>query len=151
MRRWDVMRFGGWLALASTAVALAACSGGGATLPPAICSFAKVLSTPEYLVYPAPGSTGIPDNVQTIVLARFTAKVTLIPATGTPIVSTSPTPVPSPLPSPNAAQQHPAGAAFSVPPLAAATTYQVWTQDVTVATPCEAVTAPALLGSFTTQ
>lgn len=146
------MRFSGWSALALVAVALAACSGGGATTPPgAICNVPAILSAPEYLVYPAPGSTKIPDNVQTIVLSRFTAKVTLIPPAGTPVVTTSPTPVPSPIPSPNAAQQHPAGAAFSVSPLAAATTYQVWAQDVTVATPCVAVTAPTLLGSFTTQ
>ena len=146
------MRLNGWFSLALVAGALTACSGGGATFPPsAICNVAATLSGPEYLVYPAPGSTGIPDNVQTIVLSRYTGTVTLIPSPGSAVVSTSPTAVPTPVPSPNATQQHPAGAAFSVPPLAPATTYQVWTQDVTVATPCAAVTSPALLGSFTTQ
>ncbi|MBV8299015.1 MAG: hypothetical protein JO083_05685 [Candidatus Eremiobacteraeota bacterium] len=147
------MRFSGWSALALVALALAACSGGGATtFPPAvICNVPAFLGEPEYLIYPAPGSTGIPDNVQTVVLSRFTGKVTLIPATGTPVVSTSPTPVPSPIPAPNAAQQHTAGAAFSVAPLAPAMTYQVWAQDVYVPAPCAAVTAPTLLGSFTTQ
>jgi hypothetical protein len=103
------------------------------------------------LVYPAPSATGIPDNVQTIVLSRVTGKVTLIPPTGTPVVSTSLTPLLSPIPSPNAMQQHPAGAAYSVPPLAPATTYQVWAQDVVVGTPCATPTSPTLLGSFTTQ
>lgn len=132
---------------------LAACGGAG-TAGGTVCPLSAPAAIPflpqEYLVYPAPGSTGIPDNVQTIVVSRSTSKLTLIPAGATPVVTTTQAAVPSPLPSPNA-PQHGAAAAFSVPALAASTTYQVWAQDGLFATPCGGPGVPFAIGSFTMQ
>jgi hypothetical protein len=143
------MRFIGWSFISAVAIALTACGGGGTTQ--FIGSpWPAIAIAQQFLVYPAPGSTGIPDDVKTIVLLRSTSTVTLIPSSGPPMVTTTAVPIPSPLPSPNASAQHPAGAAYSVPPLAAATTYQVWTQDGGFSPNCPPL-GPFMLGSFTTQ
>jgi hypothetical protein len=141
------------LGVAALALAFTACGGGGATTAdfkghacPAVFTIAQ-----EFLIYPAPGSTGIPDSPPAIVVARPTSELVLQPAIGSPIVTSSPAAVPSPLPSPNA--QHPGitvYSGFAVPPLTPATTYTVTGHDISTDPSCPG-DYPQLLGSFTTQ
>jgi hypothetical protein len=99
------------------------------------------------LIYPAPGSTAIPDSPNVIVVEPKGLGVELQPPTGPIVLASMPTAVPSPIPSPNASPFGPGLGAFSVPPLAAATTYTVSTAPAGV----ECNPAPQTLGSFTTQ
>jgi hypothetical protein len=100
------------------------------------------------LVYPAPGSTGIPDDIGSVVIAGGAYSVSLQPATGPAVVSTTVVPVPSPMPSPSVAI--PPGTyaqAIAFPTLAQKTTYVVTSTEHSA---CGFVDS-RVLGSFTTQ
>jgi hypothetical protein len=130
----------------ATAV-LVACNGrSSAPIDQFGCPIDSVL---EQLIYPAPGSTGIPDAVSPIVLGSPIATVTLQPPRGSPIVATA---VPNPIPSPNAAPRTSPISAYVVPTLAAATTYTVIAQAPPPGPIGGCPAQPAqTLGSFTTQ
>jgi hypothetical protein len=87
------------------------------------------LTTALVVVYPINGATSVPDSPQSIVFAQYPnvvlsgLKLVLTPPSGPPILAI-PGSAPSPLPTPNTPP--PAGTTlvgFSVPTLAAATTY----------------------------
>jgi len=135
------------ICIGALSVFFTACAGGGATsqLQPTICPQIIILKT---LVYPAPGSTNIPDAIGSVVISGAGTQITLQP-TGSgqsPIVVATTSPVPSPLPTPNAPPKGPL-VAFPVGMLAPASTYSA-VQDGTG--PCPEA-APAIVGSFTTQ
>lgn len=134
--------------IGALSVNLAACAGGGATsqLQPTICPQIIILKT---LVYPAPGSTNIPDALGSVVISGAGTQITLQPMGSgqPPIVVATTGPVPSPLPSPNAPPKGPL-VAFPVGTLAPASTYSVTVQDGTG--PCPEA-QPTIIGSFTTQ
>jgi hypothetical protein len=140
---WRMLSF----CIGALTVFLAACTGGGenADLQPTICPQFVALKT---LVYPAPGSTKIPDALGSVVISGPSTQLSLQPSTAgqAPIVVATTGPVPSPLPSPNAP---PASGtiAFPVGTLAPATTYSVTVQDGTG--PCPEA-QPVNIGSFTT-
>ena len=136
---------GSMLAMVCAAALTAACNTGRPLSDPHVCN---ALVVQDQLIYPAPGSTAIPDALNVIVVAPQVAFVELQPASGATVFAVAPTAVPSPLPSPNAPGQFSAAArvAFSVPPLAAATTYTVIAEPFSG--PCG---FPQTLGSFTTQ
>jgi hypothetical protein len=100
-----------------------------------------------FLIYPAPGSTGIPDAIGPLVIGGGASKIVLHPATGPDVVSTTVVPVPSPIPSPNVSAPGSYAQALSVPPLAPATTYLVTSTQITACGTPDTQT----LGSFTTQ
>ena len=137
---------GPMLALMCAAVLTAACNTGrsvyGNIFPcPAIAAV-------QYrLIYPAPGSTAIPDAPNVIVVEPKGFAVELQPSTGTTVFASVPTAIPTPIPSPNASPLGTTLGAFSVPPLAAATTYTVSTAPSGV----ECIPPSQTLGSFTTQ
>lgn len=136
------------ICIGALSVFLAACTGGGANadLQPTICPQIIVLKT---LVYPAPGSTNVPDALGSVVISGAGTQITLQPASSAqaPIVVETTGPVPSPLPSPNAQPKGPL-VAFPVGTLAPASTYYVVVQDGTG--PCPEA-QPTNVGSFTTQ
>ncbi len=102
---------------------LAACGGGGATTgTQKNCPQSIIVDS---LVYPAPGSTGIPDATQVVFVSGAVNQVTLRPTLGPTTVTTLQISVPSPLPLPNAARALEGETAFALPTLAAATTYTV--------------------------
>ena len=100
-----------------------------------------------FLIYPKPGSTGIPDAPGQLVIAGYANKVVLQPAAGPPVISTTLVPVPSPLPSPSVSAPGYYAHALAVPTLAPATTYLVTSSEPGA---CGG-TDTATLGSFTTQ
>jgi hypothetical protein len=133
-------------ATATAALALlAACQAGPASSGGPICPQSIVINS---LVYPAPGSTGIPDAVNVLVVGGVVHSLTLQPNAGAAIVTVTPTAIPNPIPSPNSTPLF-ATAAFTVPVLAAATTYTV-TANAPAAGPCPGQ-QPQALGAFTTQ
>jgi hypothetical protein len=127
---------------------LVACGGGGTTIGQGHpCP--QIVAT-NFLVYPAPGSTGIPDAAHVVVVIGPIDQVTLRPAVGPPIVTTSQISVPSPIPSPNAENGLSPERAFALPTLGASTTYTVISELTTRDPPCP-FGAPQTIGSFTTQ
>lgn len=130
-------------ALAAAALALAGCN--GSTAQPNPCATIPGSGTqpvlPE-LIYPMPGSTGVPDGNFTAVVAYARGTVTI--GTTTLAATAAPSPVPSPYttPLPNAAVL----TGFPVGSLSAQTTYSI--VDAVGTSQCpDNVT----LGSFTTQ
>ena len=143
------MRFAKTLALCAGSIGvLAACGGGGTTVgeqrpcPQVIAS--------NFLVYPAPGSSGIPATTHVVVVIGPIDQVTLRPAVGPLIVTTSQISVPSPIPSPNAQTGGGPEKAFALPTLGNSTAYTVIT-ELTTRDPACPWGAPQLIGSFTTQ
>lgn len=128
----------------------AGCGGGAAPqhFPcPAGIPGSNIVPAPPDLVYPAPGSSGIPDGNFTAVVAYGVQPPGKLEISGAAVVYagawTSP---PSPLPSPSASAP-PSDAFFGapVPQLSAKTLYTVLYQ---VPGPCN---SPQQLGTFTTQ
>jgi hypothetical protein len=144
------MRFVGILIVSAAAVMLLTSCAGSTTAPIGSGVNCPQVIVTKSLVYPAPGSTGIPDSIASVVVAGPIGKVTLQPSVGLPVVSTSMVPVPSPIPSPNAAPVNPPTTAFAVPPLTASTTYAVIVQDTAALAACPEG-GPQAVGSFTTQ
>jgi hypothetical protein len=102
-----------------------------ACVKPVIAACTAVPFVPFQDVYPIDGATSVPDSPQSIVVAQILnpaisgLQLVLTPPSGPAIVA-NPGPAPSPLPTPFASP--PAGApliGFSVPALAAGTTYQI--------------------------
>ena len=126
---------------------LAACGGGTAISQGHPCPQVVVA---DFLVYPAPGSTGVPDAAQVVVVSGLVDQVTLRPMVGPLLVTTSQVSVPSPIPSPNADNGSSAKKAFAVPTLLSSTTYTV-IAELTTRDPACPFGAPQTIGSFTTQ
>jgi hypothetical protein len=112
------------------------------------------------LVYPIDLATAVPDSPASIVFEQTdptavlnSARLVLMPPSGPAVISGPAGPAPSPLPTPNASPA--AGATlvgFTVPALAAATTYLVSFQGTVTQTGLCAGTFPiGGTGSFTTQ
>jgi hypothetical protein len=143
------VKFAKTLALCAVFIGmLAACGGGGTTVGQGHpCP--QIVAT-DFLVYPAPGSTGIPDATHVVVVIGPVDQITLRPMVGPPIVTTSQVSVPSPIPSPNAENGSSPEKAFSVPTLSASTTYTV-ISELTTRDPICPFGAPQTIGSFTTQ
>ena len=139
------MKLAGSLLAALGAAALTAACNTGRQLPQFQCP--AVTAVQYRLIYPAPGSTAIPDALNLIVVEPNAAGARLFPPSGGFVPAIMPTAVPNPLPSPNAAPADPAMVAFSVAPLAAATTYTVLVGSFGV--DCDA--GGQTVGSFTTQ
>ena len=127
--------------------ALPACEGTSGNVQNVLC---PDVVADKGLVYPAPGATGIPDAVRSVIVSGPVGQVTLTPPSGAAIVSTTPTAVPSPIPSPNATPANTPVTAFAVPSLAPNTTYTVVAVDTSVTLPC-AEALPQTLGTFATQ
>jgi hypothetical protein len=113
------------LIIGASLLALPAC------VKPVIAACTAVPFVPFQDVYPIDGATSVPDSPQSIVVAQILnpaisgLQVVLTPPSGPAIVA-NPGPAPSPLPTPFASP--PPGdplIGFSVPALAAGTTYQV--------------------------
>jgi hypothetical protein len=135
-------------ACAGSICLLAACGGGGTTIgTQRNCPLSFIVDS---LVYPAPASTGVPDAAHVVIVSGVVNQVTLRPAVGVPIVTTSPTTVPSPLPSPNASKPFGQETAFALPTLGASTTFTVVAELTTSDPPCP-FNSPQQIGSFTTQ
>lgn len=142
-------------AFASAISALPACT----KYSPVACAGAY-LPVPQIvtLVYPADGSTAVPDSPGSIVFQKVKGgalsgvELTLTPPSGSPIVAT-PGPVPSPLPTPNTPPSPGAGLiAFTVPALAPATAYQASVAgSITVPGSICGQSSLAGAGSFTTR
>ena len=156
MNIWRRLRFPLALSVAGVGVALAACSSNNNTPtvnPNLPCGG---VSGPVALVYPAPGSTGIPDNFQGVVFGSQTTLTANYQAFVVPAGSSTGTylnfvaPAPNPLPSPNATpsfanpiyQESSSGGLI----LPAATQIGVYLNDAN-----SNCVPSALLGTFTTQ
>ena len=127
---------------------LAACGGAGTAVGQGhVCP--QVIET-NFLAYPAPGSTGIPDAAHVVVVIGQVDQVTLRPMVGPPIVTTSQVSVPSPIPSPNAENGSSPEKAFAIPTLLASTTYTA-ISELTTRDPACPFGSPQTIGSFTTQ
>jgi hypothetical protein len=140
-----MMRRATFAALALMTVA-AATACGGTPLP--TCS---VPVQPAFdMVSPAPGATGVPDNLSEIVFAGFG------PGSGVKLVAGAQTialgtlePAPTPTPTPQGALLEYIAAVPT--PLSAATTYTVEYTYTVSGSNCAPFTSTPTLGSFTTQ
>ena len=133
---------------------LAACAGNGDTVGTTSVGSCGAPSGQVALSYPAPGSTGIPDNIQGVVFAASsglsgTYQALVVPAGSSQgiafeRIAAAPSPIPSPNATPiaNAIYQESASGGVILP---AATTVAVYLNDS--ASTC----TPSLQGSFTTQ
>jgi hypothetical protein len=102
------------------------------------------------MVYPAPGATGVPDNLSDIVFAGFgpTSGIKLIAGAQTIALGTL-EPAPTPTPTPEGAL--PQSIAAVPTPLSAGTTYTVEYTYTIGGSDCAPFTSTPTLGSFTTQ
>jgi hypothetical protein len=137
--------------LAALAAAMAGCSGGGSNASPGNCG---APTGQVALSYPAPGATGIPDNIPGIVFASTNGLSSsygaVVAQAGSSssftflAVAPAPSPLPSPnvMPFPNAVYQESASGGTI---LAAGTSYGVYLNDF------NSNCTPTLLGTFTTQ
>jgi len=127
-------------------VALAACSGGGGSSPNAP---ACVKPSPPQLLYPVPGTTMVPDNVELLIYASNGQSDTItLFNSGTASVATTPTSLPSPLPTPIASPSNPSAQVVAVtfPTLAPESIY-----EVRYALPANCNPPVASFGFFQTQ
>jgi hypothetical protein len=99
--RWFVT----FTSVAAVAVATA-CSGGGGSAPSApACGAASLESPGPQLLYPIPGTTGVPSTLGIILYTNPSSQagaITLSSGGSVPVANASPTSLPSPLPSPRA-------------------------------------------------
>ncbi len=135
------------------ALAVSACSGGGGSASGPSCAPGTLESPAPQLLYPIPGSTGVPSTVGVLLYANPSNQagfITLGSGGSVPIVTASPTSLPSPLPSPIATPSV-AGArieAASFGPLASGAPVGVYL-NVSSAAGCP--TTALAFGSFQTQ
>jgi hypothetical protein len=146
------------------AAMVAACSSHSA--PPMRCGLPIALPTQEiFLAYPAPGATGVPDTVRTLIVGApmpafyATDTFSLTTMAGSMHVNVgkaTPVPAPSPLPSPLATGEFSGTLSYfgvPIPALSPATTYTVsfqYSSEISVDPICYGNITPTL-GSFTTQ
>jgi len=142
--------------VAAAAVLAAGCGGGGSTGSggPASCTLPS--GTQTVLVYPAPGATGIPDNVPQVVLGSTTALPSGFSAylvnTTTQIafafdnVGTAPVPIPTPNATPSFANPVYQNSANSGVTFSAGNSISVYVDNVN-----GGCVIPTSLGSFTVQ
>ncbi|HTW83548.1 MAG TPA: hypothetical protein VMD91_05695 [Candidatus Sulfotelmatobacter sp.] len=135
------------LPLAAAAV-LAACSGPAGSAGTSAVACPQVIAATD-LVYPASGSSGIPDAIGQVVVSGPASTVALTPSGGAAVTSSTQVAVPTPLPSPNT-QPVNWQTAFAFPTLAAGTTYTVSITNADVAPGCPGA-GPTDLGTFTTK
>ncbi len=138
-------------ALLAIAIGVAACTSAGDSGGPP-CVVPPQLGLPQ-LLYPIPGSAGVPDNADVVILAGIGpagGTVAIAPPSG-PTIATNPEPLPSPYPSPAATPQSGASpSAFGVPTLVTKTTYNV-VFTANAASTCTQAQSSGAVGSFTTQ
>ncbi len=133
------------------AVTLAGCAGTtgapSTTQGPVECLLAP---QPPSLVYPGDGATNVPDGNFTLLLTGSATPMSLEINNVVAVSDLQPTSIPSPLPTPAAtASPH---AAYAVPALQPATTYQVvGVYPVSGCHPLSYTPPPQPIGSFTTK
>jgi hypothetical protein len=149
--------FRGLAALLFVSSLVLGCSGN-----PGVATCSAIFYYPEVqLLYPIPGSTGVPVDVGVLVYRGTTSHSPVALASApislgvgpSPSITTVPTSLPSPLPSPAATPDQPNGIPYAValPTLSPNTAYQVFATQNVGGCVKPGMTVLTNIGTFTTQ